>query len=95
MKIIITESQINNLWIIRRYSFIKKLLDNATHLVNPCDYETSEKYIVVILSHTMDGLHSEYNMIDDFDYLKAIKNIFDFFRSELEQVYIEGKKNCS
>ena len=106
MKIIITESQETNLWIIRRYSVIREHLDKSISLHNPCDYESVREYTTKILSYVIDRIitdHDEYDIINDYDSMeniilfgrKILKGLFDLFYSELKQVYIEGKKNCS
>jgi hypothetical protein len=106
MKIIITETQETKLFIIRRYSTIRGHLDESISLFNPCDYENVKEYTTKILTYVIDKIifdHDEYDIINDFEYLenvilfgrKILKSLFDLFYSELEQVYIDGKENCS
>jgi hypothetical protein len=81
-------------------------LDESIRLFNPCDYENVKEYTTQILTYVIDKIifdHDEYDIINDFEYLenvillgrKILKGLFDMFYSELEQVYIEGKGNCS
>jgi hypothetical protein len=94
MKIIITESQYNRIWLLRRYKLVKDSFDESIDDVNPCRFKTFEKYESFFHEVFMNILHPVYYLIDDFDYDGIMSELKDMFYVELTEHYYESKEKC-
>ena len=101
MKYIITESQYeklanksNRLWILRRLRFVRAELQETYNYVNPCRFETEREYESFFYEVFMDNLHSEYYLIDNFDYKGVKEELMDLFYVPVIEGYHAGKRNC-
>lgn len=94
MKIIITESQHNKLWLLRRYDLVKNAFEESINYVDPCNFKTFESYESFFYTIFMDTLHPEYYLIDDFDYGGIEKVLMDLFYVELTEHYSDKKERC-
>ena len=94
MKIIITESQHNRLWVLRRYDLVKSEFDETLDYVDPCKWKTFESYESYFYNVFMDALHPEYYMTDNFDYDGVKKELMDLFYTDLTEYYFEKKERC-
>jgi hypothetical protein len=101
MKYIITESQYeklanksNRLWILRRLRFVRAELQETYNDVNPCRFETEREYESFFYEVFMDNLHSEYYLIDNFDYEGVKRELMDLFYVPVIEGYHAGKRNC-
>jgi hypothetical protein len=93
MKIIITESQKNRLWLLRRYELVKESFDAIfMYIKNPCKFNSFEHYERTFVDLMMDELHPEYYLINNFDYDGIISELKDLFYVELTELYYE--RNC-
>ena len=94
MKIIITESQYNRIWLLRRYKLVKDSFEESINDVNPCRFKTFEKYESFFYEVFMEILHPVYYLIGDFDY-DGIKEVLkDLFYVELIEHYHDAKEKC-
>ena len=91
MKIIITESQNNKLWLLRRYEFVKDSFEETIDTINPCKYKSFDDYERRFILVMMDDLNHLY-LIDDFDYHGITSELKDMFYVELTELYYE--RNC-
>ena len=107
MKIIITESQYNRLiktpnhiWVLRRYDLIKSTFDESINTVfnnsdvTPCSFKTFEEYESFFYEVFMDILHSDYYLLDNFDYNGIKEVLMDLFYVELTEYYHDAKEKC-
>ena len=100
MKIIITEEQYESifknprLWIRRNYKLVKDGLIETLDFVDPCKFETYERYESFFLAVFMDELHPHYYLIDNFDYLGVQSELKDLFYVDTTEAYFEGKEKC-
>ena len=94
MKVIITESQHNKLWLLRRYDLVKSEFYETLGYVDPCKFKTFETYERYFYNVFMDSLHPEYYMIDNFDYDGVAKALMDLFYVELTEHYFDKKERC-
>jgi hypothetical protein len=94
MKIIITESQYNRIWLLRRYDSVKGAFDESINDVNPCRFKTYEEYESFFYEVFMDILHPEYYLFDDFDYNGIMSELKDMFYVEVTEHYFDKKEKC-
>jgi|688.fasta_scaffold661738_1 hypothetical protein len=101
MKYIITEDQYeriayspNRLWILRRYDMIKKSFMETLKWVDPCRFDSIERYEAEFYHSLMDDIHESYYLIDGFDYNGVIEELKDLFYVDLTEDYFLRKKNC-
>jgi len=92
MKIIITESQNNRLWLLRRYKLVEDSFEETLDTINPCKFKSFDEYERRFVDVMMDELHPEYYLIDNFDYDGIISELKDMFYVELTELYYE--RNC-
>ena len=94
MKIIISESQYNKSWVLRRYDLVKNEFEETINYIDPCEFYTFDLYESYFLSVFMDSLHPEYYMIDNFDYDGIKEALTDLFYVELSEHYYNKKERC-
>ena len=98
MKYIITESQNARLnmrqWLLRRHDLLMSEYNQALRETDPCNYDEGERYINRVIHYTMDGLHPEYYLIDNFYYDLLFSVIFDMFYVDLTERYHDKKEKC-
>ena len=98
MKIIITEAQHNKLqmkqWLLRRQELFMREYAKALRQISPCNHDDVESYINMMIHYTMDGLHPQYYLIDNFDYDLLYDVILDIFYVDLTEKYNSEIKNC-
>lgn len=101
MKIIITEEQYdrvaknsNRIWLLRNFTIVKAGLVETFDFVNPCRFETYEKYESHFFNVFMDELHPHYYLIDNFDYDGVKSELSDMFYVDTTETYYEAKENC-
>ena len=102
MKIIITEEQYervaknpSRLWILRNLPIVEDGLVETLDFVNPCRFETYEKYESHFLNVFMDELHPHYYLIDYFDYEGVKSELQDMFYVDTTEAYYDAKEKCS
>ena len=102
MKIIITEEQYdrvaknpNRLWLLRHFPLVEAGLVETLDYVNPCKFETYEKYESYFLNVFMDELHPHYYMNDYFDYVGVKSELQDMFYVDTTEAYYDAKEKCS
>jgi len=94
MKILITESQYNRIWLLRRYKLVKDSFEESIDDVNPCRFKTFEEYESFFHEVFMTILHPVYYLIDDFDYDGIMSELKDMFYVELTEHYYDSKEKC-
>jgi hypothetical protein len=101
MKIIITEEQYervakspSRLWILRNLPIVEDGLVETINDVNPCRFETFEKYESYFFAVFMDVLHPHYYLIDDFDYDGIESELKDMFYVDTTEAYSDGREKC-
>ena len=95
MKIIITESQYNRIWLLRRYKLVRDSFDEILmYIKNPCVYDSFEHYERTFVDLMLDELHPEYYLIDNFDYEGMISELKDMFYVEVTEHYFDKKEKC-
>ena len=98
MKYIITESQYKKLetrqWLLRRYNLLMSEYKEAIEELDPCKFDTFEKYENRVIVYIMDGLHHEYYLNDNFDYDGMEDTLADMFYSEITKIYYNKKERC-
>jgi hypothetical protein len=91
MKIIITESQYNKIWLLRRYNLVKDSFDEAVSYVNPCKFTSFVDYERKFVLIMMGELHPVYYLINTFDYDGIMSELKKMFYVELTELYYERK----
>jgi len=98
MKIIITEAQHNKLqmkqWLLRRQELFMHQYAKALRQISPCNHADSESYLNMMIHYTMDGLHPQYYLIDNFNYDLLYDVILDIFYVDSIEKYNSEIKNC-
>jgi len=98
MKIIITEAQHNKLqmkqWLLRRQNLFMFEFNVALRQISPCNHDDVESYIDMMIHYTMDGLHPQYYLIDNFNYDLLYEVILDICYVDLTEKYYSEIKNC-
>ena len=98
MKIIITESQHNKLrmrqWVLRRQELFMREYNEVLEDVNPCNHDYSERYVNRVIHYTMDGLHPQFYLIDNFDYELLFEVILNMVYVDLSEKYYSEIENC-
>jgi hypothetical protein len=98
MKYIITESQYKKLetrqWLLRRYNLLMSEYKEAIEELDPCKFDTFEKYKKRVIVYIMDGLHHEYYLNDNFDYDGMEDTLADMFYSDITKIYHNKKERC-
>ena len=92
MKVIITESQNNRIWLLRRYDLIKEVFDECFNEIKPCRFKTFDDYESYFYNVFMEILHPDYYLFDNFDYNGIMSEVKDMFYVELNEHYFE--RNC-
>ena len=87
MKFIITESQSNRLWLLRRYDLVKKAFKEIDDYINPFLFDSFEDYERRFLQYMMDELHPYFYEIEEFDYDGVMKELQDMFYVEITESY--------
>jgi hypothetical protein len=94
MKYIITESQNNRLWLLRRYDLVLHELKESIEGLDPCRFADFDDYEHRLTQYIMDGLHHEFYLMDNFDY-EGMRNILkDLFYVDITEAYHSGKEKC-
>jgi len=94
MKIIISESQYNKSWVLRRYDLVKNEFEDTINYIDPCDFDSFSLYESYFYNIFMDSLHPIYYLIDNFDY-DGIKEVLEeLFYVELTEHYFDKKEKC-
>ena len=100
MKIIITEEQYESifknprLWIRRNYKLVKDGLIETLDFVDPCKFETYERYESFFFNVFMDELHPHYYLINNFDYDGVKSELKDLFYVDTTESYFDAKEKC-
>ena len=101
MKIIITEEQYdrvvknsNRIWLLRNFPIVKTGLVETLDSVNPCRFETYEKYESFFFNVFMDELHPHFYLFDDFDYVGVMSELLDMFYTDTTEAYSDGREKC-
>ena len=94
MKFIITESQHNRIWLLRRYDLVKAAFDYTINYVNPCKWEDFDSYESYFYFFFMNVLQPEYSLIDNFDYDGTKEELMNLFYVELTEDYYDKKERC-
>jgi hypothetical protein len=98
MKIIITESQHNKLqmkqWLLRRQELFMSEYNDSLTQTNPCNHDDSKSYVNRVIHYTMDGLHPQFYLIDDFDYELLFEVILNMVYVDLTEKYHLEIENC-
>jgi hypothetical protein len=92
MRIIITESQNNRWWLLRRYELVEDSFDETVNYLDPCKFNSFDNYERRFMLSMMDELHPEFYLIDNFDYEGTMSELKDMFYVELTEIYYE--RNC-
>ena len=98
MKIIITEAQHNKLqmkqWLLRRQELFMSEYNDSLTRTNPCNHDDSKTYVNRVIHSTMDGLHPQFYLIDNFNYDLLYEVILDICYVDLTEKYYSEIKNC-
>ena len=101
MEYIITESQYdrivqssNRLWILRRYEMVKKAFIETLKYVNPCKYDSFDRYETEFYHNLMDDIHESYYLIDGFDYNGVMEELKDIFYVDITEIYYDSRRKC-
>jgi hypothetical protein len=93
MKFIITESQYNKTWILRRYQLVKNAFNetiswvgNST-LSDPCRFGSFSEFEKIFYQIMMDELHPHFYDNDNFDYEGVMAELADLFYVDLTEYY--------
>jgi hypothetical protein len=66
----------------------------ALRQISPCNHDDSESYLNMMIHYTMDGLHPQYYLIDNFNYDLLYDVILDIFYVDSIEKYNSEIKNC-
>ena len=98
MKYIITESQYKKLetrqWLLRRYNLLMSEYKEAIEELDPCKFDTFDKYEKRVIVYIMDGLHHEYYLNDNFDYNGIKEVLMELFYVDLTEHYYDKRQRC-
>ena len=98
MRYIITESQYNKLrmkqWLLRRQELFMSEYNDSLTQTNPCNHDNSESYVNRVIHYTMDGLHPQFYLIDNFDYELLFEVILNMVYVDLTEKYYLEIENC-
>jgi hypothetical protein len=101
MKIIITEEQYdrviknpNRIWILRNHQLVKEALIETINDVNPCRFETYDRYESYFFGVFMDELHPHFYEFENFDYDGVESELKDMFYVEATEAYSDGREKC-
>ena len=98
MRYIITESQYNKLrmkqWLLRRQELFMSEYNDSLTQTNPCNHDNSEGYVNRVIHYTMDGLHPQFYLIDNFDYELLFEVILNMVYVDLSEKYYSEIENC-
>ena len=98
MKYIITESQYKKLetrqWLLRRYNLLMSEYKEAIEELDPCKFDTFDKYEKRVIVYIMDGLHHEYYLNDNFDYDGIKEVLMELFYVDLTEHYYDKRQRC-
>jgi len=92
MIFIITESQNNRRWLMRRYDLVMDYLKQNLKDTDPCRFDSFDDYEARILQYTMDDLHHLFYDIEGFDYDGVMKELDDMFYVEITESYF--RRDC-
>lgn len=93
MKFVITESQYNKMWILRRYHLVKNAFNETiswvgnSNLSNPCRFVSFSEFEKTFYYVLMDELHPHFYGDDDFDYNGVMAELTDLFYIDLTKYY--------
>ena len=87
MKYIITESQYNKLWLLRRYDLVKESFNVVSSYMDPCIFNSFDLFERIFLHNMMDDLHQYYYEINDFDYNGTMEVLGDMFYVDITEMY--------
>ena len=98
MKYIITESQYKKLetrqWLLRRYNLLMSEYKEAIEELDPCKFDTFDRYEKRVIIYIMDGLHHEYYLNDNFDYDGIKEVLMELFYVDLTEHYYDKRQRC-
>lgn len=91
MKFIITESQNNRMWLLRRYDLVEETFRESAKYVDPCKFNSFDEYERRFLYYMMDDLHPYFYDIEGFDYKGTMKELQDMFYVEITELYFDRR----
>jgi hypothetical protein len=62
--------------------------------IDPCNHDDSKSYVNRVIHSTMDGLHPQFYLIDNFDYDLLFNIIINMFYDDLTDRYQDKKERC-
>ena len=81
-------------WLSRRYDLLMSEYNDSLTRTNPCNHDDSKSYVNRVIHSTMDGLHPQYYLIDNFDYDLLFNIIINMFYDDLTDRYQNKKERC-
>lgn len=91
MKFIITESQHNKLWLLRRFNLVEDAFKETVSYVDICRFDSFDHYERRIVMGMMDELHPHFYDIEGFDYDGVYIELRDMFYVEITELYFNRK----
>jgi hypothetical protein len=62
--------------------------------LDPCKYDSFERYETEFYYSLMDDIHESYYLIDDFDYNGVMDEISQMFYVDLTEEYFKRRRAC-
>ena len=87
MKFIITESQNNRLWLLRRYDLVSEAFKETVNYINPCEFNSYDGYETRFVMYMMDELHPHFYDIEGFDYNGIREELIEMFYVDITESY--------
>ena len=81
-------------WLLRRQELFMSEYNDSLTQTNPCNHDNSEGYVNRVIHYTMDGLHPQFYLIDNFDYELLFEVILNMVYVDLTEKYHLEIKNC-
>jgi len=91
MKFIITESQNNRMWLLRRYELVEEAFSESAKYIDPCKFNSFDEYEKRFLYYMMDDLHPYFYDIEGFDYKGTMNELQDMFYVEITELYFDRR----
>jgi hypothetical protein len=73
---------------------VKKAFMETSRYLDPCKYDSFDRYETEFYYSLMDDIHESYYLIDGFDYEGVMEEIKEMFYVDLTEDYFKRRKNC-
>jgi hypothetical protein len=73
---------------------VRKSFMETLKYLNPCKYDSFERYETEFYHNLMDDIHESYYLIDGFDYNGVMEELKDLFYVDLTETYYDSRRKC-